>query len=646
MKPDFIRVCTVRPTLKVADFSYNSNEIATCVQSAEEGGAVLAVFPELSLTGYSCADLFNQMSFLEQVEASLLKLVHETCESKVISVVGLPLRHANKLYNVAAIFGRGKVYGLIPKQYLPNTREFYEQRWFSSGKGLGPREVGLGDQCIPFGDDIIFENPSLKLLLGIEICEDLWAVDPPSSALSLGGAVLLLNLSASPETLGKASYRRDLVRQQSARCNAAYVYSSSGICESSTDLVYSGHCMIAENGIMLAESNRFEQAKQLIFSDIDIARLNHERLKNPSFSQGSTEDCFRRIYIPLDVADFGDASVLLRPNPRFPFVPENSLARADCCSEIFSIQTSGLSTRFSNTGINKAVLGVSGGLDSTLALLVTVKTFEKLGIDPRSIHAVSMPGFGTTDRTLRNAERMASELKVTYQTIPISKAVASHFEDIGQDPNVYDLTYENSQARERTQILMDLANKLGGLVVGTGDLSEAALGWCTFNGDHMSMYHVNAGIPKTLVSYMVRWCAEELFEGAASETLIDVLGTPITPELLPLDDSGCQPQETEEIIGPYELHDFFLYHMIRYGCGPAKIAFMAERAFEGTYDKEVILNWLTVFVKRFFSQQFKRSSMPDGPKVGSVALSPRGDWRMPSDASPNAWLEEINLIRH
>jgi NAD+ synthase (glutamine-hydrolysing) len=646
MTSDFLRVCAARPSLKVAEIGYNSKEIADCIDSAGNEGASFVLFPELSLTGYTCADLFYQQSFLERAESSLWDLVSRTRDSSVISIVGIPLRSNDRLYNSAVVFGYGRILGCVPKQYLPNTREFYEQRWFSSGIDLSNREIKFGDQVVPFGDNLIFENPRSGFSFGVEVCEDLWTVEPPSSALSLAGASILFNLSASPETLGKSSYRRDLVSQQSARCNSAYVYSSSGVCESSTDLVYSGHCMIAENGILLSESNRFEFDRELIFSDIDLARLSHERLNNPSFYQTIVGDRFKRIEVSFDEMEFGDKTTLLRPNPPLPFVPDDPLARASSCFEIFNIQTSGLATRLRNSGIWKVVIGLSGGLDSTLALLVAVKTFEKLGIDPSGVNAVSMPGFGTTDRTLGNAERMANELKVSFQVIPINNAVASHFEDIGHDPEVHDVTFENSQARERTQILMDLSNRLGALVVGTGDLSESSLGWCTFNGDHMSMYHVNSGIPKTLVSYMVKWCADELLEGAASETLLDVLGTPITPELLPLDDHGRQSQETEEIIGPYELHDFFLYHMIRFGSGPAKIIFLAERAFEGLYEKEVLLKWLEVFVRRFFSQQFKRSSMPDGPKVGSVALSPRGDWRMPSDASPGVWLDEIESLRN
>ena len=646
MKFDFIRVCAARPSLKVAEITYNTKEIGSCIDSAGKGDASLLLFPELSITGYTCGDLFNQESLIKKAESSLLGLVSETHDSKIVSIVGLPLRFKDRLYNVAAVFGNGHVFGFVPKQYLPNSREFYEQRWFSSGKGLRNQEVKFGDQLVPFADNLIFENSLLNLSFGVEICEDLWTVEPPSSSLSLAGASILFNLSASPETLGKVSYRKDLVSQQSARCNAAYVYSSAGVCESSTDLVYSGHCMISENGIIMSESSRFSDERELIFSDIDIARLSHERLMNPSFSQTFPDDRFKRIEVSYDEMDFGEKKILLRSNPRLPFVPEDLLSRSGNCAEIFNIQTSGLATRLRNTKIDKAVIGVSGGLDSTLALLVVVKTFEKLGIDPAGIIAVSMPGFGTTDRTHCNAERMAKELQVSFKEIPINNAVVSHFEDIGHNSTVHDITFENSQARERTQILMDLSNSLGALVVGTGDLSESSLGWCTFNGDHMSMYHVNSGVPKTLVSYMVRWCANELFDGSLSETLLDILETPITPELLPLDDNGQQNQETEEIIGPYELHDFFLYHMIRFGCGPAKIIFLAERAFEGLYEKEVLLKWLEVFVRRFFSQQFKRSSMPDGPKVGSVALSPRGDWRMPSDASSGIWLEEIESLKN
>lgn len=645
MTCDFIRVCTARPSLRVAEIGYNLEEIVNCIDSASNDGASFALFPELSLTGYTCGDLFNQSFFLEKARSSLLELVSITKESSIISLVGIPLKLGDRLYNMAAVFGKGRIHGFVPKQYLPNTREFYEQRWFTSGKGTNTQEVNFDGQLIPFGANLIFEDARLGFSFGVEICEDLWTVEPPSSKLALGGASILFNLSASPEILGKSSYRRELVCQQSARCNAAYVYSSSGVCESSTDLVYSGHCMIAENGILLSESNRFDYERALTFSDVDIARLAHERLQNPSFSQDNLSADVKKVAVTFDEMEFTKKTTLLRPNPRFPFVPVDPLARASSCSEIFSIQASGLATRLRNTGIRKTVIGISGGLDSTLALMVLVKTFEKLGLDFKGITAVSMPGFGTTDRTHRNAERLANELKVSYKLIPINAAVETHFKDIGHDPSVHDVTFENSQARERTQILMDLSNSLGALVVGTGDLSESSLGWCTFNGDQMSMYHVNSGIPKTLISYMVQWCADELYGGVVSETLLDVLGTPITPELLPVDDDGLQSQETEEIIGPYELHDFFLYHMIRFGSGPRKIMLLGERAFEGYYEKSVMLQWLEVFVKRFFSQQFKRSSMPDGPKVGSVALSPRGDWRMPSDASPGVWLDEIEELK-
>lgn len=642
---DFIRVCSARPSLKVAEINYNLKEIESCTERANNEGASFVLFPELSLTGYTCGDLFKQVSFLEKARSSLLDLVSNTKELPIISFLGIPFKLNDRLYNVAAVFGQGRLYGLVPKQFLPNTCEFYEQRWFTSGKGMNKKEIEFGGRLVPFGDDLIFEDTKLGYSFGVEICEDLWTVEPPSSSLALAGATILFNLSASPETLGKSSYRKELVCQQSARCNSAYVYSSSGACESSTDLVYSGHCMIAENGILLSESNRFEHERALIFSDIDIAKLSHERLQNPSFAQNNPTARFKKVGVEVNQVELPSDTVLLRPNPRLPFVPSDPLDRASSCSEIFCIQTSGLGTRLLNSGIKKTVIGISGGLDSTLALLVLVKTFEKLGLDPEGITAVSMPGFGTTDRTHGNAERLATELKVSYKLIPIKDAVESHFKDIGHDFAKHDVTFENSQARERTQILMDLSNSLGALLVGTGDLSESSLGWCTFNGDHMSMYHVNSGVPKTLVSYLVRWCADELYDGNASETLLDVLGTPITPELLPVDDQGKQSQETEEIIGPYELHDFFLYHMIRFGSGPSKINFLAQRAFKGLYDKEIIIKWLELFIRRFFSQQFKRSSMPDGPKVGSVALSPRGDWRMPSDASPGVWLEEIESIK-
>jgi NAD+ synthase (glutamine-hydrolysing) len=508
-------------------------------------------------------------------------------------------------------------------------------------------EVELGAYTAPLATNLLFADESSGCTFGVEVCEDLWAVHPPSGNLCLAGANLILNPSASNELLGKAAYRRDLIRQQSARCLAAYAYASAGPGESSTDVVFSGHCLIAENGSMLVESERFRFDTQLVRADVDLGRLQHERLCNSSFSAAGATIEFRRVPVTLSASAGRVTEPLgtLRPNPTLPFVPSDPGVRAATCREIFAIQSTGLAKRLRHTGAKQVVIGISGGLDSTLALLVTVHAFDLLGLDRKGILAPTLPGFGTTKRTRGNAEKLVAELGATLRVIPIHDAIKQHFADIGHDERVHDVTYENAQARERTQILMDLANKVGGFVVGTGDLSEAALGWCTFNGDHMSMYHVNAGIPKTLVRYLIDWCADSEFSGATSQVLHDIAATPISPELLPTTADGKLQQHTEDLIGPYELHDYFLYHVVRHGARPAKVLYLAELAFAGRHKRAVILRWLEVFVRRFFSQQFKRSAMPDGPKVGSVALSPRGDWRMPSDASAAEWLAEIAALR-
>lgn len=608
-------------------------------------GAQLVLFPELCLTGYSCGDLFAQNLLHTRARAALLEVAVATKKLGLHAVIGLPLAVQGRLYNCAAVLGAGRVLGLVPKQFLPTTGEYYEERWFTSGAGLTPIAIDLDGYRAPLATNLLFTDSTAGCTFGVEICEDLWSVNPPSGHLCLAGANLILNPSASNELLGKAAYRRDLIRQQSARCLSAYAYASAGPGESSTDVVFSGHCLVAENGTILTESERFRFDTQVICADIDLDRLQHERLCNSSFSAASADGC---LFVNVQLTGRVPAKSApgsLRPNPPLPFVPSDPRVRADTCREIFSIQSTGLAKRLRHTGAKKIVLGISGGLDSTLALLVTVHAFDLLGLDRKGILAPTLPGFGTTKRTRSNAEKLVELLGASMQVIPIEAAVRQHFADIGHDPQVHDVTYENAQARERTQILMDLANRIGGFVVGTGDLSEAALGWCTFNGDHMSMYHVNAGIPKTLVRYLIDWCADSEFSGAPSKVLHDIADTPISPELLPVSAEGHQHQQTEDLVGPYELHDYFLYHFVRHGSRPAKIAYLGGLAFAGRYDRATILRWLEVFLRRFFTQQFKRSAMPDGPKVGSVALSPRGDWRMPSDAAAAEWLSEIATLK-
>ena len=642
----FLRVATVAPELRVADVGFNANALREAMLVATKAGAALALFPELSLTGYSCGDLFAQSLLLVRARAALLELAATTQSLGLHAVVGLPLVANGRLYNCAAVLGAGRVLGFVPKQFLPTTGEYYEERWFTSASGMEPVEVDLGGYSAPLSTQLLFADSASGATFGVEVCEDLWAVHPPSGDLCLAGANLILNPSASNELLGKAAYRRDLVRQQSARGLAAYAYAGAGPGESSTDVVFSGHCLIAENGTMLAESQRFRFDSQVVYADVDLDRLQHERLCNSSFSSATVARKFQRIPVTLASATKAPAALgSLRPNPALPFVPSDPRMRAETCGEIFAIQSTGLAKRLRHTGTKNIVIGISGGLDSTLALLVAVRAFDLLGLDRKGILAPTLPGFGTTQRTRGNAEKLVAELGATLRVIPIHAAIKQHFADIGHDERVHDVTYENAQARERTQILMDLANKAGGFVVGTGDLSESALGWCTFNGDHMSMYHVNAGIPKTLVRYLIDWCADSEFTGVTSKVLHDIAATPISPELLPTTADGKLQQHTEDLIGPYELHDYYLYHIVRHGARPAKVLYLAELAFAGRYPRATILRWLEVFVRRFFSQQFKRSAMPDGPKVGSVALSPRGDWRMPSDASAAEWLAEISSLR-
>jgi NAD+ synthase (glutamine-hydrolysing) len=640
-----LRLGVVSPELRVADVAFNLEAIRGAVSEASEAGARLLVFPELCLTGYTCGDLFFQPLLIEAAREALFSLAEVTAAVPVALAVGAPVDFGGRLFNCAVFIAGGRIAGIVPKTFLPNTQEFYEERWFSCAADGAATEVSWRGEKIPFGSDLLFAAEGFSdLRVGIEICEDLWAVSPPSGRLALCGATLLVNLSASPEILGKQEYRRALVEAQSARCLAAYAYASAGPGESSTDLVYSGHSLVAENGVVLAETERFQFATRMALADIDIERLVNERRRNNTFAAAAAGSAPCR-EIPFSMGETPFAGGLLRPVPETPFVPGEDQERAGRCREIFALQTTGLARRLLHAGCGKAVIGVSGGLDSTLALLVTVRAFDKLGISREGIVALTLPGFGTTVRTRGNAERLASLLGVTLRVIPIDGAVRRHFEDIGHLESQHDITYENAQARERTQILMDVANQVGGLVVGTGDLSELALGWCTYNADHMSMYGVNAGVPKTLVRYLVAWCAESEFNGETAAILADICLTPVSPELLPPDENGEIGQITEDHVGPYLLHDFFLYHAVRLQFRPKKIAFLAGVAFAGRYDDGEILRWLEHFYRRFFSQQFKRSCLPDGPKIGSVALSPRGDWRMPSDAGVALWLQDLASLQ-
>ncbi|WP_352417118.1 NAD(+) synthase, partial [Clostridium tertium] len=625
---DFIKVAAACPMTRVADIDYNLENILICLDEAYKNGAKSIVFPELAITSYTCSDLFMQYSLLEKANLAIEKLIKKSAGLDMLIAIGAPLSFKNVLFNCAYIIFDGKLLGIVPKSYIPNYSEFYEKRWFSEGLGIIDEKVDFAFQKdVPFGTNLIFTSG--RYSFGFEICEDLWVTIPPSSYLSLLGANIIGNLSASNELVSKKDYREALISNQSARCMSAYIYSSAGVHESTTDLLFSGHMLIAENGTMLKENERFQRNNEVIYSCIDVFRLNSERLKNISF-----RDASRIVPFEAEVINFNYMNTTINNFDRFidkhPFVPSNAKLREERCKEIFNIQAAALAKRMEHTNLKKAVIGISGGLDSTLALLVVVKTFELLGLDNKNIVTITMPGFGTTDRTYNNALTLCKELGCDLREINIVKAALQHFEDIGHDKDIHDVTYENVQARERTQILMDLANKEGGLLIGTGDLSELALGWCTYNGDHMSMYSVNPSIPKTLVRYLVRYVAEKESSTEVSDTLLDILDTPVSPELLPKSDKGEITQKTEDIVGPYELHDFFLYHFIKNGSSKERIKLLAEKAFKDDYSKEEIAKWLDKFIYRFFTQQFKRSALPDGPKVGSISLSPRGDWRMPS----------------
>ena len=636
MRQGFIKVAALTPKVTVADTQANRKEICRLMDEAEAKGAKILVFPELCITGYTCGDLFYQQVLLREAKKELLAIAKYTQRKDYLAFVGLPLEYNGKLYNVAAAVTQGKVLGLVPKTHIPNYNEFYERRHFAPGMKQ-PVPVALDeDTVVPMGTRVLFQCRQMpELKIGAEICEDVWAPNPPGVEHALAGATLLVNLSASDETTGKDMYRKSLVTGQSGRLICGYVYCSAGDGESTQDVVYSGHNLIAENGTLLAESRRF--CNESIYTELDMVRLNEERRRMSTFMTSDES------YINVEFSLKEEKTELTRFVDPAPFVPGNKADREKRCEEIFMIQAMGLKKRLEHTHAATAVVGISGGLDSTLALLVMVKAFDLIGKDHKDIVAVTMPGFGTTDRTYDNAVSLIKSLGATFREVSIVDSVRVHFKDIGQDEAVHDVTYENGQARERTQILMDIANKSGGMVIGTGDMSELALGWATYNGDHMSMYGVNASVPKTLVRHLVCYYADTCADETLQKVLYDVLDTPVSPELLPPED-GKISQKTEDIVGPYELHDFFLYYILRFGCTPKKIYRLANYAFAGTYDTETIQKWLKTFYRRFFSQQFKRSCLPDGPKVGTVAVSPRGDLRMPSDASARIWMEEVEHL--
>jgi NAD+ synthase (glutamine-hydrolysing) len=641
MNYGFVKVASAIPAVKVADCQFNIAQLKRLIKQANDCGSSVICFPELSLTAYTCADLFGQQLLLDEAETALSQLVDETKELDIVSIVGMPIAHGGATINAAVVFGRGHIMGVVPKTYLPNYNEFYEKRWFTSALQLSDDSVRLCGETVRMDSNMLFRTP--QFTFGIELCEDLWATVPPSSITALQGAEVIFNLSASNECIGKHNYLCSLIAQQSARCIAGYVYSSCGFGESTTDVVFAGNAIVYENGTLLAASERFKFSEQLVTADIDVERIRSERRKNTTFASNKMYVTSDKPSVVVDVDVAEKTIILQRCFEPHPFVPQGR-ALDERCEEIFAIQMSGLAQRLVHTHAQSAVVGISGGLDSTLALLVCVKTFDKLGKDRSGIIGITMPGFGTTDRTYNNAVSLMRALGVTIREISIAKAVTQHFSDIGHDAGVHDVTYENSQARERTQILMDVANQTNGMVIGTGDLSELALGWATYNGDHMSMYGVNASIPKTLVKHLVQWVADNEVDEASRTTLLDIIDTPISPELIPADENGNIKQKTEDLVGPYELHDFFLYHIMRFGFRPAKIYMMACRAFDGAYDNSTIKKWLYTFYRRFFNQQFKRSCLPDGPKVGSISISPRGDWRMPSDATSTMWLREVEEL--
>ncbi|ABK61272.1 NAD(+) synthase [Clostridium novyi] len=634
---NFIRVASACPVVNVGDIKFNVENIKNCIDLALKENSKLVILPELSITAYTCADLFLNQTLIEKSMEGIKDICDFSLDKDILIAVGAPLLFNYSLYNCAYIIYNGKILGIVPKNYLPNYSEFYEKRWFTEGHDIISEKVNLPFQNdVPFGINLLFTSGNFKF--GFEICEDLWTVIPPSSYLALMGANIIGNLSASNELVSKADYRKFVVSSQSARCMSSYVYASSGVFESTTDVVFSGHLMIAENGRILKSNNRFQRENEVITSIIDVDKINNMRMKNLSF-----RDSKRACHIkPLEISfNFKDTNICNfdRKINKHPFVPSNEHEREVRSKEIFNIQSAGLAKRLNHTGLKKVIVGISGGLDSTLALLVAVNTFDLLKLPRKNIITITMPGFGTTDRTYNNAVDLCKKLGTDFREINIVDSCLQHFKDIGHPAEIHDVTYENVQARERTQILMDLANKEAALLVGTGDLSEIALGWATYNGDHMSMYSVNCSIPKTLVRYLVKFSAEHNSEKDISDILIDILDTPVSPELLPKDKDGKIAQKTEDIVGPYELHDFFLYYFMRQNATFEKILYLAKEAFKDDYDEETIKKWLDKFMRRFFTQQFKRSAIPDGPKVGTISLSPRGDLKMPSDASYNIWVD-------
>lgn len=649
MNYGFIKVAAAIPRVKVADITFNTQQIENMMILANAKNVEVITFPELCVTAYSCQDLFHQQILLEEVESAVLRLLEISRNLSLIAIIGIPLTYNSLVFNCAIVIQGGHIIGIVPKTYIPGYKEFYEQRWFSSSdiipKGTDIHYCG---QHVPFGADLIFEINNV--CFGIEICEDLWATIPPSNYLALGGAEIIFNLSASNDVIGKEQYLCDLVAGQSARCISGYVYTSCGFGESTQDLVFGGKAYICENGHIISEAQRFTMNEQIIISEIDIESIRHDRKQNTTFWNSihrEGKNSFRRIALKGSSLQHEKFELTRHISPT-PFVPSGKELNSRC-EEIIRMQGQGLATRIVHTHSESAVIGISGGLDSTLALLVTIYAFDSLGLDRKNIVGITMPGYGTTDRTYTNAINLMKGLGITIREINIGEAVDVHFRDLGHDKSNHDVVYENSQARERTQILMDAANQMNGIVVGTGDLSELALGWATYNGDHMSMYAVNVSIPKTLVRHLVSWVAQDMSDPYTRETLLDIIDTPISPELIPADSDGNIKQKTEDLVGPYELHDFFLYHMLRHGSRPSKILYLASLAFDGReggirYDVDTIRKWLTIFCRRFFNHQFKRSCLPDGPKVGSCSLSPRGDWRMPSDAVSAIWLKECESL--
>lgn len=640
MNYGFIRVAAATPKIRVADCKGNGQKITELIKEANEDSVSVIVFPELCITGYTCSDLFLQKSLLNAAENTLKEIINSTKDMNIISIIGVPVPYEDALYNCAAVCLKGKILALVPKINIPNYTEFYEQRHFTSGAGVLAEDFSYAGQKTLIASKAVFNCKDFpEFRFGCEVCEDLWVADSPSADLAEnGGALMIFNPSTSDDVIGKAQYRRDLVKIQSGKLCCAYIFADSGFGESTTDMVFSGQNMICENATFLAESKRFTTGA--IYADVDLQRLDGERRRISTFSSDKEKSkAIKKIEFSMPVREFE----LSRTFPKTPFVPSVKTDLESRCEEIINMQSTGLATRLEHTGIKNVVLGLSGGLDSTLALIVCVHAFDMLHIDRKNIHTVTMPCFGTTKRTKSNAEKLAEAYGVSFEEINITNSVRQHFDDIGQSENLHDITYENCQARERTQVLMDLSNKLSALVIGTGDLSELALGWATYNGDHMSMYAVNCSVPKTLVRYLTAYEASKSMEDL-QKVLLDILDTPVSPELLPPEKDGTIAQKTEDVVGPYELHDFFLYYFVRFGYTPSKIFYLASKTFKDDYDRQTIKKWLLTFLRRFFTQQFKRSCIPDGPKIGSVTLSPRGDWRMPSDALSKLWIDELENL--